>query len=288
LTEERPLRLAFRAREGWRVCRQRKTPPSRVSSEGGVGGGGVSTENPSVSQFKRGRGWWWCVDRRNTPPSRISSEGGVVMVVMVCRQRNHPLRLAFRAREGWWWWWWWCVDREIPPPSCISSEGGGGGGGGVSTEKPPPPSRVSSEGGVVMVVMVCRQRNYPLHLAFRAREGVMMVMVVVCRQRNHPLRLAFRAREGWWWWWWCVNRENTPSVSRFERGRGWRLVIQGPVQSGLLISRVCNQDQDRSQFYLLYIRLQPNRVGPVLLSSVAPERPVACGCSCNCKHSISN
>ena len=53
------------------------------------------------------------------------------------------------------------------------------------------------------------------------------------------------------------------------------IVIQGPVQSGLLLSRVCNQDQDQSQFYLLYIRLQQNRVGLVLLGSVAPERPVA-------------
>ena len=46
LTEE-PPRLAFRAREGWR--------------------GGVDRENPSVSQFERGRGWWWGVDKRNTP-----------------------------------------------------------------------------------------------------------------------------------------------------------------------------------------------------------------------------
>jgi hypothetical protein len=108
-TKENPLCLVFRAREGWRgcvdreplrlaiqageglvvVCRQKKTLPSRVSSEGpgvgwrgcvdrepprlairareGWGGEGVLTENPSVSQFERGRGWWWRVDRRKSP-----------------------------------------------------------------------------------------------------------------------------------------------------------------------------------------------------------------------------
>jgi hypothetical protein len=43
-------------------------------------------------------------------------------MVVVCRQRNHPLHLMFQVREG------------------------DGGGGGMSTEKPPPPSHVSSEG----------------------------------------------------------------------------------------------------------------------------------------------
>ena len=66
-----PLRLAFRAREG--------------------GGGGVLTENPSVSQFVRGRGWWWCVDRGNTPSiSRFKRGRGVEGV---CWQRTPPSRI---------------------------------------------------------------------------------------------------------------------------------------------------------------------------------------------------
>jgi len=56
------------------VCQQ-ITPPSRNLSEGGVGGD-ASTEEP--------------------PPSHVSSEGGGGG----CRQRKHPLRLAFQAREG--------------------------------------------------------------------------------------------------------------------------------------------------------------------------------------------
>jgi hypothetical protein len=88
------------------VCRQR-TPPSRNSSEGGVGGGGVSTENPSVSRFERGR--------------------GVVVMVVVCRH--------------------WLNRETTPSVSRFERGRGGGGGGGVSTEKIPPPSRVSSEGG---------------------------------------------------------------------------------------------------------------------------------------------
>ena len=57
-------------------------------------------------------------------------------------------------------------NNEHPPPSCILSEGGGGDGGGVSTEETPPP-----------------------HLMYQVRKG--MEMVVVCRQRNHPLHLTF-------------------------------------------------------------------------------------------------
>ncbi len=67
----------------------RETPPSRNLSEGGDSGGvsteetpppscvlskGGVTENPSISQFERGRGE--VVDGRETPPSRILSEGG--------------------------------------------------------------------------------------------------------------------------------------------------------------------------------------------------------------------
>jgi len=118
------------------VCRQR-TPPSHNLSEGGVGGGvskrkhplcltfrvreggggDVSTRNPSVSQFERGRGRWWCVEEETPPPSHVSSEGGGWRgcvnqeplrlairaregLVAMHRQKRHPLRLAFRAREG--------------------------------------------------------------------------------------------------------------------------------------------------------------------------------------------
>jgi hypothetical protein len=70
------------------------------------------------------------------------------------------------------------------------------------------PSRNSSEGGWRGCV-----DGEPLRLAIRAREG----LVVACRQKKHPLRLAFRAREGWMG---CVDKRNTPSVSRFEQGRG--------------------------------------------------------------------
>ena len=34
------------------------------------------------------------------PRLAIQAREGLVMVVMVCRQRKYPLRLAFRAREG--------------------------------------------------------------------------------------------------------------------------------------------------------------------------------------------
>ncbi len=190
--KKHPLHLAFRAREG---------------------GEGVLTENPSVSQFERGRGWWW--------------HGGV-------STEEIPLRLAFRAREGWMG----CVVKRNPPS--VSRFERGRGGWGVSTKETPPPSRVSSEGGVGGVV-ACRQKKHPLrlafrqkkpplrlafraregwggvlteetplHLAFRAREG--LVVVVACRQKKHPLRLAFRAREG------CVDREPLRLAIRAREG----------------------------------------------------------------------
>jgi len=84
------------------------------------------------------------------------------------------------------------LTEETPPLSRISSEGGGGGGdgSGVSTENPPPPSRVSSEGG----------------------EGGLT------KEATPPSRVSSEGGV----WWWCVDRRNTPSVSRFERGREWR------------------------------------------------------------------
>jgi len=70
---------------------------------GVVGGDASSTEETP----ERGRG---CVvggdesTEETSPPSRISSEGGDVLLV-VMRQRKHPLRLVFRAREGVCRWW---------------------------------------------------------------------------------------------------------------------------------------------------------------------------------------
>jgi len=108
-----PLRFAFRAREGvegvstkenpsvlrfqrGRGLLTKKTPPSRNSSKGEVGGG-VSTEE-------------------TTPPSRVLSEGGVEGVLT----KKTPLLLAFRARKG--------LEvvacQQRTPPSRNSSEGG--------------------------------------------------------------------------------------------------------------------------------------------------------------------
>ena len=70
--------------------------------------------------------------------------------------------------------------------SVLRFKRGRDGGGGVSTEKLPLHLAFRVREGVVVVV--CRQKNYPC-LAFRVREG--MVVVVVCQQRNHPLHLTF-------------------------------------------------------------------------------------------------
>ena len=74
-----PLRLAIGAREGRRVCRQKK--------------------HPSVSHFKRGRGGLGgCVDRRNTPSISRFERGRGGVDWSGCVERV-PLRLAFQARE---------------------------------------------------------------------------------------------------------------------------------------------------------------------------------------------
>jgi hypothetical protein len=71
-TKETPLRLAFRAREGLVVVRQKK-PPLHLTFRAREGC--VDRENPSILQFERGRGWWWYVDKRN-PPLCLTFRGG--------------------------------------------------------------------------------------------------------------------------------------------------------------------------------------------------------------------
>jgi hypothetical protein len=182
-----PLRLTIRAREGLVVACRKKKHPLRLAFRAREGC--VDRENPSVSQFKRGRGWWWCVNKRN------------------------PLRLAFRATEGWRG----CVDRRNPPsvsrfkrgrgvstetpPSHNSS--GGGVGGGVSTKKTPP-SRNLSKGGVGGDVST---KETPLRLAFRAREG----LVVVCRQKKPSSISRFERGRG-------VSTERTPPSHNSSEG----------------------------------------------------------------------
>ncbi len=96
-----PLRLMFQAREGLVVaCRQKKHPFCLAFR---AREGCVDRENPSVLQFEWERGWW-CVDKRNP-----------------------PLRLVFRAREGWMG----CVDKRNTP-SVLRFEQGRG----VLTENP--------------------------------------------------------------------------------------------------------------------------------------------------------
>jgi hypothetical protein len=121
------LRLAFEAREGGGCVDKKKTPsPSRISSEGG--GGGVVRKRPPLSRVSSEGGVEGVSTKETPPPSRVSSEGGggdggrasteklppsvsrfeqgkgwgwfqaregVEMVVVVCRQRKIPLRLAF-------------------------------------------------------------------------------------------------------------------------------------------------------------------------------------------------
>jgi len=97
LEGKEPLCLTFQVREGRGVVGRKRPPLSCISSEGGERGGWKETA-PSISHFKRGRGGGWL-------------EG------------NGPLHLAFQAREGRG-----LVGRKWPPSSCISSEGGEGVG----------------------------------------------------------------------------------------------------------------------------------------------------------------
>jgi hypothetical protein len=166
---ENPSVSQFKRGRGWWWCADKRKPssvshfergrgvltenPSVSQFERGRGSGGVLTkEIPSVSRFERGRGGG-CVDReplrlaiqareglvvacwqKKPPPSRVLSEGGVGGDVSA---EETPLRLAFRAREGWRWWW--CVDRKTTPLRLASR----------------------AREGVEMVVAVCQQRNYP-------------------------------------------------------------------------------------------------------------------------------
>ncbi len=53
-----------------------KTPPSRNSSEGGVGGG-LSTDETPPSRNSREGGVGGVLTKETSPPSHVSSEGGV-------------------------------------------------------------------------------------------------------------------------------------------------------------------------------------------------------------------
>jgi len=63
----RPLRLAFRAREGLV--------------------GGWKEEGPSVSRFERGRGWWMWLE--GTPPGRVVVVEGEVELQQVVKFNMH-------------------------------------------------------------------------------------------------------------------------------------------------------------------------------------------------------
>jgi hypothetical protein len=80
------------------------------------------------------------------------------------------------------------IKINIPPPILRFERGRGCGG--VATSlcdwKTPSPSRISSEGGGGGVV------------------------------GKHPPSSHVSSEEGWWYGW-----KASPSVSRFERGRGW-------------------------------------------------------------------
>ena len=90
-------------------------PPSRILSDGG---GVVGKVPPSISHFKRGRGWCgWKggVVRKHPPLSHISSEGGGGGVVRKYPPPSHilsdggvvvgkvpPSVLRFKRGRGWW------------------------------------------------------------------------------------------------------------------------------------------------------------------------------------------
>ena len=130
----------------------------------------MSTRNPSVSQFER---------------------EGLVMR----RQKKHPLRLAFRAREG--------VEaatqrRDLPfvvlllPPPPPSLETGDRGGGSLSTHHllRPPPSLETRDGGGIFSVDT---PSPPLPHSKRETEGV-----VLCQHTtiSTPLPRSKRETEG--------------------------------------------------------------------------------------------
>ena len=88
--QDRPLRLAFLAREG---DEGQETAPSGSCFERGRGGEVVEDKTaPSGSRFEQGSGGGWL------------------------GTRDQPLLLAFRAREG-------DGEKRRPPPAHVSSEG---------------------------------------------------------------------------------------------------------------------------------------------------------------------
>ncbi len=187
--------------------------------------------------------------------------------MVVCRQEKHPLRLAFRAREG-------CVDRE---PLCLAIQ--------------------AREGFVV----VCRKKKHPLHLVFRAREGWRGCVDkkkhpsisrfergrwrVVCQKKKHPLRLA---REGWrvcqqrntpsvscfkqGRGGGCVDKRKHPSVSRFERGRGEGCVDRKPLRLAIQVREgfvvACRKRNTPSVSRFERGREQREWVGSVVISKL--------------------
>jgi hypothetical protein len=62
------------------------------------------------------------------------------------------------------------------------------------------------------MVVVCRQRNH--HLTFRVREGDGDGGGMSTEKPPPPSHVS--SEEGGWRWWWYVDRETTPSISRFE------------------------------------------------------------------------
>ena len=203
-----PLRLAFRAREGWwcigmvywkgetpSVSRfergrgmwvgwKKTSPPSRFLSDGEGCGWVERTQAPSVSRFERGRGVGV------SSPSISCFERGV------CRKR--PLRLARNAREGNG-----GLGGRNPPPPHFSSEGGVVMGCWKETT---PPSRSKREGGAWGLV----EGGGPLRLVFRARKGD----VGGLGGRKTPLP-RFSSEGGVMVGCW---KETTPSVSKREGG----------------------------------------------------------------------
>ena len=55
------------------------------------------------------------------------------------------------------------------------------------------------------------------------------------------------------------------------------LVFKSPVKSGFLTPKGATVDRNQSKLLPLLGGPQPNRIGPVLFGSVAPQRPVGTG-----------